>query len=150
MTIVRRLALNSKSRKILQVECELKEDEDPLGDGDGGEDEGHLLDPRLRDKRKLEVIFRTREDSRNCGRSYIYRSTFQDAVEWEKCVDDAVSKAKQRRHDENMQRLYGHSSFEMYRARWKEGIESLRWPSTVAVLKIAPCLTTVALDDCAM
>jgi hypothetical protein len=119
-------ALTSESRRFVQVECELKEDadEDPLGDGH--EDEGHLLDPRLRDKRKLEVIFRTREDCRTCGRSYIYRSTYQDAVEWEKCVDDAVKKAKQRKHDETMQRLYGHSSFEMYRARWKERIESPR------------------------
>ena len=114
------------TRRSLNKQCELKEDEDPLGHGDD-QDEGHLLDPRLRDRRKLEVIFRTREDCRNCGRSYIYRSTYQDAVDWEKCVDNAVIKAKQRKHDETMQHLYGHSSFEMYRARWKERIESVRW-----------------------
>lgn len=95
-----------------------------------------MLDPRLRDNRKLEVIFRTREECRNCGRSYIYRSTYQDAVEWEAQVDEAVKKAKIRQHDKNMQRLYGHSSFEMHRAKWKETIESLRWQYLVAIIII--------------
>ena len=50
-------------------ECELKEDEDSMA-AQQVEDEGACTqDPRLRDKRTLEVIFRTQDDSRNCGRS---------------------------------------------------------------------------------
>jgi len=42
----------------------------------------------------------THMQSRNCGRSYIYRSTFQDAADWEHAVDKAVVRAKKRSKEE--------------------------------------------------
>jgi len=64
------------------------------------------------------------QDSRNCGRSYIYRSTYNDAVEWEEETDKAVKRAKQRAIEEELRRKYGHSSIAMCRARTKEVVKS--------------------------
>ena len=58
------------------VECDVKEDEDSQLLSDVTDIDA-MHDPRLKDKRMLEVVFRTKEESRNCGRSYIYRSTYQ-------------------------------------------------------------------------
>ena len=49
------------------IECELKEDEDAA----------------LDEEKMLQVIFRTMDAGYNAGRSYIYRSTYQDSMEWE-------------------------------------------------------------------
>ena len=56
------------------IECELKQVVDDSSE------------PTL-----LEVIFRTEEHGYNCGRSYMWRSTYKDAVDWEATVDEAVT-----------------------------------------------------------
>ena len=91
------------------VECELKEDESP---------------EKLEEK-QLEVIIRTADCGRNKGRSYIYRSEDQDAVNWEAAIDKAVGNAKAKVREEHLQALYGHSFFEMRRARMKIVYNSL-------------------------
>ena len=107
------------------VECELKDDEDPMSMVENADDDEDTHgDHKNKDRRMLEVIFRTYEESRNCGRNYIYRSTVHDAEEWEVEVDRAVGRAKHKAFEENMQREYGHSTFAMARARWKHTTES--------------------------
>ena len=91
------------------VECELKEDESP---------------EKLEEK-QLEVIIRTADCGRNKGRSYIYRSEYQDTVDWEAAIDKAVGNAKAKVREEHLQALYGHSFFEMRRARMKIVYNSL-------------------------
>ena len=113
------------------VECDLGEDPDPMSSEPEGAD-SVFEDPRLKDKRMLEVIFRTKEDSRNCGRSYIYRSSYQDANEWEQAVDEAVKREKQRALEEALRAEFGHSGFEMARARKKILIESISWQYLLA------------------
>jgi len=94
-------------------ECEVREDED-------GNPE------------TIETIFRTKEESRNCGRSYIFRTLVEDAVEWEQLTDATFTKAHRKIHDEEMQALYGHSRFEMARARAQELMATNSWQFTLA------------------
>ena len=49
------------------IECELKEDENTA----------------LDEEKMLQVIFRTMDEGYNAGRSYIYRSTYQNSMDWE-------------------------------------------------------------------
>ena len=117
------------------VECELKDDEDTMSMVENADDDEDTHgDHKNKDRRMLEVIFRTYEESRNCGRSYIYRSTVHDAEEWEVEVDRAVGRAKHKAFEENMQREYGHSTFAMARARWKHTTESPTYQYAVAAL----------------
>ena len=127
------------------VECELKEDEDPMSSVPSTSEVN--LDHRATSRSlmesfkrtnpaKLEVIFRTKEDCHNCGRSYIYRSNFQDAVDWEKDVDLAVMKAKSKAHDAMMQETYGHSCIAMTRAKTKIMIDSVTWQYLLAAVII--------------
>jgi len=88
------------------VECDLGEDQDPMSCELEGPD-SVFEDPRLKDKRMLEVIFRTKEDSRNCGRSYIYRTSYQDAQDWEQAVDQAVKREKHRALEEALTAEFG-------------------------------------------
>jgi hypothetical protein len=81
------------------IECELKEDE--------------------KNSDNLEVIFRTEPHGYNAGRSYIYSSAYQNSVDWEDAVDDAVANAKAKHQEDFMQFTYGHSKFAMFRARTK-------------------------------
>jgi len=81
------------------IECELKEDE--------------------KNPDNLEVIFRTDDHGYNSGRSYIYSSEYQNSVDWEAEVDEAVANAKAKHHEDFMQFTYGHSKFAMFRARTK-------------------------------
>jgi len=115
------------------VECDLGEDQDPMSCEPEGP-ESIFEDPRLKDKRMLEVIFRTKEDSRNCGRSYIYRSSYQDAKDWELAVDQAVKREKHRALEEALRAEFGHSAFEMARARKKILIESIGWQYLLAFI----------------
>jgi hypothetical protein len=64
------------------------------------------------------------QDCRNCGRSYIYRSTYNDAVEWEVETDKAVKRAKQIASEQELRTKYGHSSIAMRRARTKKLVDS--------------------------
>ena len=68
----------------------------------------------------IETIFRTKEESRNCGSSYIFHTLVEDAVEWEQLTDATFTEAHKKIHDEEMQALYGHSSWEMARAKAQE------------------------------
>ena len=66
------------------------------------------------------------------GRSYIFRC--EDAAAWERDVDDARTEAKEKRHDEVMQAKFGHSTFQMTRAKMKIGMDSLTWQYLVAAV----------------
>ena len=57
------------------VECELTEGESPVS----------------LEEKQFEVIIRTAECGRNQGRSCIYRSEYQDTVDWEAAIDKALS-----------------------------------------------------------
>ena len=94
------------------VECEQLKDED---------------DPSL-----TEIVFRTMEESRNGGRSYIFRCSTEEARKWEEQVDDAVENAQEARHDAEMKEKYGHSCVAMQRARCKILFESMPWQYVVA------------------
>ena len=76
------------------------------------EDEG------LQKKGMMEVV-RTVPESRNCGRSYIFRTTEEIAHKWEDVADPCFERAQERAHKEYMQETYGHSWFEMTRAKRK-------------------------------
>ena len=117
------------------VECELKDDEDLLSDF-GNDDHRTNSQGGNQDQRMREVIFRTYENSRNCGRSYIYRSNYQDAGEWEAEVDQAVKNAKDRAFEDKMQQEYGHSIFEMGRARWKHITKTNTYQYTVMAITL--------------
>jgi hypothetical protein len=105
------------------VECEQKEDED---------------DPSL-----TEIIFRTLEESRNGGRSYIFRCATKEAHEWEEQVDEAVEKAQEARHEAEMQEKYGHNCFAMQRARCNLLFHSLFWQFLVAFIIIIAFMVDV-------
>jgi hypothetical protein len=88
------------------------------------------------EEKQLEVIIRTAECGRNKGRKYIYRSEYQDAVDWEAAIDKAVGNAKAKVREEHLQALYGHSFFEMRRARMKLVYNSLALQYMTAVVVI--------------
>jgi hypothetical protein len=50
------------------------------------------------------------------------------------CADDAVARAKMRAHENKMYHKYGHSAFEMARARVKQAYHSLVFQYVVAGL----------------
>jgi hypothetical protein len=126
------------------VECELKEDEDAMSsipsasevNLDHRASSNSLMESCKRTNPAKLEIFRTKEDCHNCGRSYIYRSSFQDAVDWEKDVDLAVMKAKSKAHDIMMQETYGHSFMAMTRAKTKIMIDSIIWQYLLAAVII--------------
>jgi len=91
------------------VECELTEGESPVS----------------LEEKQLEVIIRTVECGRTRGRSCIYRSEYQDAVDWEAAIDKAARNAKAKVREEHLQALHGHSFFAMRRARTKLVYNSL-------------------------
>ena len=82
----------------------------------------------------MEVVFRTVPESRNCGRSYIFRATEENAHEWEDVADPCFERAQQRTHQEYMQETYGHSWFEMTRAKRKIMIQSNGWQYILAII----------------
>jgi hypothetical protein len=102
-----RLVLDFIHTKDLK-ECEVREDEDG-------------------DDNTIEVIFRTKDDCRNCGRSYIFRTNPKDAEEWEELTDATFERAHKELHDADMLAKYGHSNFEMIRAKTKIMIETPLW-----------------------
>jgi hypothetical protein len=91
-------------------------------------------DEDLQKKGMMEVVFRTVPASRNCGRSYIFRATEENAHEWEDVADPCFERAQQRAHQEYMQEKYGHSWFEMTRAKRKIMIQSNGWQYILAII----------------
>ena len=100
------------------AECDLVDDED------------------LKKQGMMEVVFRTVNESRNCGRSYIFRTGEDDAQEWEDVTDPCFERAQDKVHEQHMQETYGHSCFEMTRARRKLMIKSNEWQYMLAVIII--------------
>ena len=105
------------------VECEQKEDGDDLS--------------------MTEIIFRTLEESRNGGRSYIFRCSTQEAREWEEQVDEAVEKAQEARHEAEMQEKYGHSCFAMQRARCRILFRSMSWQYVLSFIILTAFMVDV-------
>ena len=101
------IVLDFVHTKDLKV-CEVREDEDG-------------------DPNTIEVIFRTKDDCRNCGRSYTFRTNPKDAEEWEELTDATFERAHKELHDANMLAKYGHSNFEMIRAKAKIIIVTPLW-----------------------
>ena len=96
------------------VECEFKEEE---------EEERQIrveADPNGGDEKMLEVIIRTFEDGYNCGRSYIYRSAYQDSLDWEAAIDKAVEEAKNARDERELQENYGDNAVAMWSSKCDE------------------------------
>jgi hypothetical protein len=91
----------------------------------------------------LEVIIRTTEEGSNAGRSYIYRSSYDDAVSWEAEIDRLVARAKARLNEEQLQEAFGHSSFLMTRARVKQFYESNPFQFATAALIIVSFIVDV-------
>ena len=91
----------------------------------------------------LEVIIRTTEEGSNAGRSYIYRSSYDDAVSWEAEIDRLVARAKARFNEEQLQEAFGHSSFLMMRARAKQLYASNPFQFTTAGLIIVSFVVDV-------
>jgi hypothetical protein len=67
-------------------------------------------------------------------RSCIYRSEYQDAVDWEAAIDKAARNAKAKGREEHLQALHGHSFFAMRRARTKLVYNSLAFQYMTAVV----------------
>jgi hypothetical protein len=82
----------------------------------------------------LQVIFRTEESGNSCGRSYIFRSRTQDAIAWDKDVDEAVSRAKSLYAHKHILSEFGHSPFALARARMRLVYESSRSQLLIAVI----------------
>ena len=59
----------------------------------------------------LELIIRTTEQGYSGGRSYIYRTSFHNAIKWEAEIDDAVLKAKCRALKARLLRKFGISIY---------------------------------------
>ena len=93
-------------------------------------------DEQTHGKGNLEVIIRTTEEGFNGGRSYIYRSHYDDAVAWEADIDQAVAKAKARSVEQEMREKFGHSHILMTRARAKQIYQSNLFQCAVATLII--------------
>ena len=77
------------------------------------------------------MIIHTTEEGMNCGRSYIYCSERQDALDWEAAIDRAVLEAKDRELHESLTRKYGNSRLGMQRAYVKMFYESLKFEYVV-------------------
>ena len=66
------------------VECELKTEDEPAQHVSGRPDTpDSAAGATEEDPENLELIIRTTEDGNCGGRSYIYRTTFDDANKWE-------------------------------------------------------------------
>jgi hypothetical protein len=94
------------------IECELKADE---------EEPDHI-----------QVIFRTEENGYNSGRSYIYRSTKDDAVAWDEEVDLAVARAKVRWVEERLKHEHGNSAIRKLQERTRIFYESQQFQFAIA------------------
>ena len=84
--------------------------------------------------KELEVVIRTTEDGYSAGRSYIYKTNRQDALDWEKAIDHAVVVAKRQQHKLQMQEDYGHSRVAMRRALCRQFLADIRVQSFIATI----------------
>jgi len=121
------------------VECEIKADEenDQQQDNIGIRRNSEWKVPML------EVIIRTTDDGYNGGRSYIYRTEYNDAISWEADIDRAVAKAKARALEDLLHSKYGHSLLSMARARVHQAYKSKAMQFGVAVLIIIAFIVDV-------
>ena len=83
---------------------------------------------------ELEVVIRTTEEGYSAGRSYIYKSERQDALDWEAAVDDAVDAAKRLQRKQQMHAEFGHSRVEMKKAQCRDLLASFQVQAAVALV----------------
>ena len=83
---------------------------------------------------ELEVVIRTTEEGYNAGRSYIFKSERQDALDWVKAVDDAVDVAKRLWRKQKMQNDFGHSNVAMARAKCKLMLANVGVQKVIALI----------------
>jgi hypothetical protein len=86
-----------------------------------------VQDDELAQNGMMEVVFRTKKESRNCGRSYIFRTSEEDARGWENVMDPCFERAHKRENENYLTETYGHSCFELTRAKCSLLIKSPSW-----------------------
>ena len=84
--------------------------------------------------KELEVVIRTTEEGYSAGRSYIYKSNRQDALDWEKAIDQAVDVARQEQHRRQMQEEFGYSGVALKRAQCRQFLQDIRVQSFIALV----------------
>ena len=119
--------MNDPTRKVVDcvylsdiVECELLEIEEESDDPTRG--------------KELEVVIRTTEEGYSAGRSYIYKSEQQDAIDWEVAVDKAVAEAKRRQRDQQIKKTFGHSKVAIARAKCRLLLKGFKVRACIALV----------------
>ena len=93
---------------------------------------------------QAQVVISTTEGGQNRGRVYVYFVPNDMIAEWKQKLDQSIKERKMLKHREHLQSVYGHSRFEVFRAKTREMHQSDGFSLVVAFFIVVGFVIDIA------